>query len=75
MKKSTILRGIFVCISLAFVILAYELNSKYSLDNMAIKTNSTPITNRIIVLDAGHGLPDEGFMLLHKGSNQLILYR
>lgn len=25
-----------------------------------IQVNSTPITNKTIILDAGHGLPDEG---------------
>jgi len=54
MKKSTILRGMFICISFAFAILAYELNAKYNLNEIAIKTNSTPITNKTIVLDAGH---------------------
>lgn len=28
--------------------------------NPVIKTNATPITNKIVVLDAGHGLPDNG---------------
>ncbi|MDD2627395.1 MAG: hypothetical protein PHR25_00650 [Clostridia bacterium] len=27
--------------------------------NKVIQVNSMPITNKIIVLDAGHGLPDE----------------
>ena len=60
MKKSTILRGMFVCIFLALAIFAYELNAKYNLNETTIKTNATPITNKTIVLDAGHGLPDEG---------------
>lgn len=60
MKKSTILRCVFISISLVLSILAYEINNKYHLNNTTIKTSSTPITNKIIVLDAGHGIPDEG---------------
>ena len=29
-------------------------------NNRVIATNALPITNKIIVLDAGHGKPDEG---------------
>lgn len=31
----------------------------------AIQTNATPATNKTVVLDAGHGVPDEGNLLLH----------
>ena len=31
-----------------------------NISQRVIKTNATPITNKTIVLDAGHGLPDEG---------------
>lgn len=27
--------------------------------NIVIPTNANPITNKIVILDAGHGLPDE----------------
>lgn len=33
-------------------------------NNRVIATNALPITNKIIVLDAGHGKPDEGAVRL-----------
>jgi len=53
-------RAIFVFIAIFIAVLVYEITSNYSLSKKAIKANSTPITNKTIVLDAGHGLPDEG---------------
>lgn len=32
----------------------------YANCNIAISANSTPITNRVIIIDAGHGQPDNG---------------
>ena len=60
MKKITILRTIFVCSFLLVAMLVYEISSNYSVSQKLVKTNATPITNKTIVLDAGHGLPDEG---------------
>ena len=54
MKKSTILKCIFICVGIAVTILAFELNVNASLKETIIKTNATPITNRVIILDAGH---------------------
>lgn len=52
MKKSTILRCMFMCISIALAVLAFELNDSYNLNETVIKTNATPITNKVIILDA-----------------------
>lgn len=52
MKKGTILRCMFMCISIALAVLAFELNDSYNLNETVIKTNSTPITNKVIILDA-----------------------
>lgn len=30
-----------------------------------VETVATPVTNKVIVVDAGHGIPDEGVSLLH----------
>ena len=30
-----------------------------------IETVSLPVTDKVVVIDAGHGLPDERFSLLH----------
>ena len=34
------------------------------MNNKVIPTNALPITNKIVVLDAGHGKPDEGAVRL-----------
>ena len=60
MKKSTILRTIFVSSALFIAMVAYEIVNSYMISQKLIKTNATPITNKTVVLDAGHGLPDEG---------------
>ena len=53
----------FVFISL----LAVSLKSinETNLVNDTIEATSTPVSNKIVILDAGHGLPDEGVSLLH----------
>ena len=34
-------------------------------ENMqAIQTTTTPVSGKVVVLDAGHGVPDEGIYLL-----------
>lgn len=60
MKKSTILRTLFISASLLLAMIVYEIANNYTISQKSIKTNATPITNKTIVLDAGHGLPDEG---------------
>jgi len=60
MKKSTILRTLFVFSVLLVSIISYEIANSYTISQKVIKTNATPITNKTVILDAGHGLPDEG---------------
>lgn len=33
--------------------------------NNSVQTVTLPVTNKVVVLDAGHGVPDEGEYLLH----------
>ena len=40
-------------------------NEDIMLNKKTIETVSTPVTNKIIIVDAGHGTPDEGVSLLH----------
>ena len=35
-----------------------------------IETVSLPVTNKVVVIDAGHGSPDEGGSLLHQVKNR-----
>lgn len=60
MKKRTGLRVLFVFFAFMLSISVYEMTSKWGMSQKVIETNATPITNKTIVLDAGHGLPDEG---------------
>ena len=40
-------------------------NEDIMLNKKTVETVSTPVTNKIIIVDAGHGTPDEGAGLLH----------
>ena len=40
-------------------------NEDIMLNKKTVETVSTPATNKIIIVDAGHGTPDEGASLLH----------
>ena len=40
-------------------------NEDIMLNKKTVETVSTPVTNKIIIVDAGHGTPDEGVSLLH----------
>ena len=40
-------------------------NEDIILNKKTVETVSTPVTNKIIIVDAGHGSPDEGVSLLH----------
>lgn len=51
-------RIIFVCLLLTLCICGNILAN--ILREKAISVNATPITNKTVILDAGHGLPDEG---------------
>lgn len=60
MKKIITLSILFIVSVLFLGMIVYETTSSYEISNVAVKTNATPIANKIIILDAGHGLPDEG---------------
>jgi hypothetical protein len=45
----------FVCIS----ILLYVIITKVITKKEYLQVNATPISNKVVVIDAGHGLPDE----------------
>lgn len=57
MKKIT---NIYIYVTICGIIISCVVIFKISNKVKSIQTNSTPITNKVIVLDAGHGLPDEG---------------
>ena len=40
-------------------------NEDIMLNKKTVETVSTPVTNKVVIVDAGHGTPDEGVSLLH----------
>lgn len=54
-KKRLILCAYFIGISLFACFYAVQSFAQKSLETMA-----TPASNKVVILDAGHGLPDEG---------------
>ena len=40
-------------------------NEDLTLNKKSIETVSTPVTNKVIIVDAGHGTPEKGVSLLH----------
>ena len=50
-------RILFIILLIIFFIICYSL--KYKNLN-SIEVSSTPVSNHTVILDAGHGLPDEG---------------
>jgi len=55
--------GIIIAFVFTYMITGYNVsNSKKNKDEIDIKTVQTvalPVNNKVIVLDAGHGVPDE----------------
>ena len=58
----------FVCFSILLYVIILNVNSK----NEYIQTNSTPISNKTIIIDAGHGLPDSGASSFNGTTEQAI---
>lgn len=60
-KKRLVLVSLFCCLSIFTFLLASNKDS--NIDDKAkensVETVSLPNTNKVIVLDAGHGVPDE----------------
>ena len=54
-KDSLVLTSIFICLSIIAISL-YEQQNKAN----NIETVTLPVSNKVIVIDAGHGIPDEG---------------
>lgn len=53
-------RIIFVCFFVAFSTFAYGIINAMPKQEKTVVTNALPITNKVVVIDAGHGKPDEG---------------
>lgn len=49
---------IVICLLLGIFAYSYE-GTKIDLDQEVQETTSTPVSGKVIVVDAGHGVPDE----------------
>ena len=58
-KKRIIVIGIFLLAVIAIGV------SQIFMEPETIETVALPVSNKVIVIDAGHGDPDEGVSLLH----------
>jgi len=59
-KKKSLVKittAIFVCLVICLIQIA-------SVTDKTVPTVTLPVTNKVIVIDAGHGVPDEGDNLL-----------
>lgn len=60
MKFSCMYKRILLMITFVFISFAvYGIINVIQRQDKAITTNAIPITNKIVVVDAGHGKPDE----------------
>ena len=48
---------VFMCF--LFTIISFQICTKIKDRNIAVETVALPVTNKVIVIDAGHGKPDE----------------
>lgn len=51
-------RIIIIASTIMVALFAFTVQSEKK--NNAIQTVTLPVTNKVVVLDAGHGIPDEG---------------
>ena len=49
---------ILIALLLGIFAYSYE-NQKINIDEQAQSTTATPVSGKVIVVDAGHGVPDE----------------
>ena len=55
---------IVICLVLGIFAYSYQ-GTKIDFEQEVQETTSTPVSGKVIVVDAGHGVPDEGVSLLH----------
>lgn len=67
-KKRICFISFFVCFSILLYVIMYNVGLKTEY----MQANATPITNKTIVIDAGHGLPDSGASSFNGTTEQAI---
>ena len=67
-KKRIILMMCMICVSVyAF---SFKIANNTAVAEKTVETVSTPVSNKVVIVDAGHGTPDEGVSLLHQVKNR-----
>ena len=62
-KKRIILIMWMICVSLyAF---SFKIANNTGIEEKTVETVGTSVSNKVVIVDAGHGSPDEGVSLLH----------
>lgn len=68
-----------ICITICLTTLLFVLgigmdikNKSEDIENIAIDVNATPVSSHIVVIDAGHGKPDEGAVGLYGTTEEAI---
>ena len=59
-KKILLILGIIAMFIFTYTITIVNTNNRYKKDNESIATVALPVDSKVIVIDAGHGVPDEG---------------
>ena len=66
MKKIIIIALVLIVIFLSIYIISFKV------DKTVISVNATAITSKVVVIDAGHGKPDEGAVGLYGTTEEAI---
>lgn len=59
-KKILLILGIITMFIFTYAITIFNINNSSKNDNESIATVALPVDSKVIVIDAGHGVPDEG---------------
>ena len=59
-KKILYALGIIAMFIFAYTITGYNVTNSNKKEVKTIETVALPVNNKVIVIDAGHGVPDEG---------------
>ena len=59
-KKILYTLGVIMMFMFAYVVTGYNINNTSKKEIEILQTVALPVDNKVIVIDAGHGKPDEG---------------
>jgi len=58
-KKFIYVIGFIILFIFLYMTIGYSINSSNQNRDKTIQTTALPVNNKVIILDAGHGIPDE----------------